>query len=924
MDSNNQQDQSDSYQSSFAQKDSDVINSGVDSLQQSKATPESEQLFRAIFEQAAAGIGLVKITGQWLQINQKLCDILGYTREELIEKTYQEITHPEEAEADTECIQQLLGGKQTLSREKRFICKDGTIIWTNLTVSLVRDALGEPNYIIGVIEDITKRKQLEAALQASVEQERLVAAIAQRIRSSLNLEEILYNTVVEVRQFLQTDRVIICRFQPDSQAGTIVVESLDSGLPSMLNYDLEINANAYNQSSILAIEDIYTAAWNQNYIDLLSRFQVKAKIAVPIQQKEQLWGLLIAYQCSGIRQWQQLEIDVLQQLVTQVAIAIEQAQIYKQKQYQVQREQALNRVTQAIRASLDLKTIFATAVDEIGKVLQVDRVEIVQYLPERKLWLNIAEYRQHSNLPIDLGTEIPDEGNEIATRLKQLEIVQINDTATLTDEFNRNHAQNFPGAWLLVPLHFQSFVWGSLTLIIDNHPYYWQDLEVELACTIANQLAIAIQQSELYQQVQQLNTNLERQVQKRTAQLQQVLDLEAMLKRITDKVRDSLDESQILQTAVQELALGLEVKCCDAALYNAEQTTSTIQYEYACSMPSSLRRVLQIADFPEIYPQLLQGQFFQYCPLIPDAIRGDVSIFTCPIFDNQGVLGDLWLFKQKEETFNDLEVRLVKQIANQCAIAMRQAHLYQAVQVQVEELAKFNRLKDDFLSTVSHELRTPLTNMKMAIQMLTVAFGRDGTLVQQDKTYKYLQILQDECAREISLINNLLDLQRLESKEQTSNPEIIHLQTWLPQLIEPFQQRFHNSSQTLQLNISSTLPPLFCDPYILSSVLRELLNNACKYTPAGEQIIVKAETKPELIQIQVINSGAEIPTSEIPRIFDKFYRVPNTDPWKQSGIGLGLALAQKTIEHLGGTIQVTSQLNQICFTVELPLKAISD
>ena len=101
----------------------------------------------------------------------------------------------------------------------------------------------------------------------------------------------------------------------------------------------------------------------------------------------------------------------------------------------------------------------------------------------------------------------------------------------------------------------------------------------------------------------------------------------------------------------------------------------------------------------------------------------------------------------------------------------------------------------------------------------------------------------------------------------------------------------------------------------------ELLNNACKYTPPGEQIVLKANARPGKIQIEVMNSGVEIPANELSRIFDKFYRIPSTDSWKQGGTGLGLALVKKLTERLGGEIWVESAFNQTCFTVELPLEA---
>jgi PAS domain S-box-containing protein len=171
-------------------------------------------------------------------------------------------------------------------------------------------------------------------------------------------------------------------------------------------------------------------------------------------------------------------------------------------QHQAQREQSLNRVIQAIRQSLNLEAIFATATAEIGQLLQVDQVEIVQYLPERQMWLNVAEYRHSPNSLSALGAEIPDRGNPIAAQIKQGKIIRVNDTSQCKDEINRAFAQTYPGAWSIVPLQNGSRVWGSLSLHYCDRPWPWQDSEVELARAVAGQLAIAIHQAELYQQLQ--------------------------------------------------------------------------------------------------------------------------------------------------------------------------------------------------------------------------------------------------------------------------------------------------------------------------------------------------------------------------------------------------------------------------------------
>ncbi len=141
-----------------------------------EALRESEQRFRAAFHQAAVGIAHVAIDGSWLLVNQKLCDILGYTLEELQLLTFQDITHADDLNTNLKYVEQVLADNiQTYSMEKRYFRKDNSIIWVNLTVSLVRESSGEPKYFISVVEDISERKaaqrerkQWEEQIQASL------------------------------------------------------------------------------------------------------------------------------------------------------------------------------------------------------------------------------------------------------------------------------------------------------------------------------------------------------------------------------------------------------------------------------------------------------------------------------------------------------------------------------------------------------------------------------------------------------------------------------------------------------------------------------------------------------------------------------------------------------------------------------------
>ncbi|HEY9663721.1 MAG TPA: response regulator [Allocoleopsis sp.] len=497
----------------------------------------------------------------------------------------------------------------------------------------------------------------------------------------------------------------------------------------------------------------------------------------------------------------------------------------------------------------------------------------------------------------------------------------------------------------------------------------------EVLVRIGHQLVIQEQQRLLQQEIQercnaeanvrQLNSNLEQLVEERTAQLRRSLEFEALLKRITDKVRDSLDEDQILQAAVQELTHGLGLEYCGTEIYDAEFTYSTITHE-SNRCPFSFLEHVEPMNSSGLYHQLLQKQGMQFCEYpVAQADFQQQTILVCPIFDDHGLLGNLRVVKPIGTIFDDLEVRVVGQIANQCAIAIRQARLYQEAQQQVQELKRLDQLKDDFLSTISHELRSPIANIKMVVRLIMAMsnqaqdmFSNLDTLTSQNsKIYQYFQILQDECERELSLIQDLLDLQHLNANAYPLDLSTLNLSQWILHILEPFERMIQNQQQVLEVNLAPDLPAFLTDESSLKRILTELLNNAYKYTPPHGKIVLairviqeqdtgqrtdmsldfppssssrvsasrSSVTPPKLthaltrLQINITNTGVEIPIEEYSRIFDAFYRIPSNDPWKHGGTGLGLALIRRIVEYLSGSIEVTSGAGQTCFTVEFPI-----
>jgi PAS domain S-box-containing protein len=261
---------------------------------------------------------------------------------------------------------------------------------------------------------------------------------------------------------------------------------------------------------------------------------------------------------------------------------------------------------------------------------------------------------------------------------------------------------------------------------------------------------------------------------------------------------------------------------------------------------------------------------------------------TAPLKDDQEkTIGAILVFRdvtERQQAIKDRE----KQIEQEQLLA---------------QLEKVNQLKNEFLNLFSHELRSPLSNMKMIIQILQMSFI-------SEENQRYLVMLSDECDREMALINDLLDLQRLEAEDSLLlTPDMLLLEQLIPWVISPFEVRFQEHQQTLQLNIPSNLPVLFSDATTLERILGELVNNACKYTPSGGEIILSVdyhpgENPPKTI-ISIRNS-VEIPQAELPQIFNKFYRLPNADIWNQGGTGLGLSIVQKLVEQLQGIIVLES------------------
>lgn len=258
------------------------------------------------------------------------------------------------------------------------------------------------------------------------------------------------------------------------------------------------------------------------------------------------------------------------------------------------------------------------------------------------------------------------------------------------------------------------------------------------------------------------------------------------------------------------------------------------------------------------------------------------------------------------QTLNQVQLIVDERTAQLKSSLDVQAKLSAKMRQHIKQLQKLNQLKDDFMNSMSHELKTPLTSMKMAIKMLR------QTQIPPEMREKYLDILEQEWNREYNLIKDLLTLQQLESGELDFSPQELNIQKTIDNIAQSFTAKWQEHQElNLVCKIAEPDLTIHTDAESLEHILNELLSNAGKYSDPHTTIEISVSSqrtiKQEDLVIAIANVGAGITPKELPHIFDKFRRGQGVTDRAVPGTGLGLTLVQYLVEHLNGTIEVTSQ-----------------
>jgi len=299
--------------------------------------------------------------------------------------------------------------------------------------------------------------------------------------------------------------------------------------------------------------------------------------------------------------------------------------------------------------------------------------------------------------------------------------------------------------------------------------------------------------------------------------------------------------------------------------------------------------------------------------------------------------------------WQDVEIDLVKQIASQLAIAIQQVSLFEQLQQELtvrqqaeaklneinqklaisnEDLVKATRLKDDFLANMSHELRTPLN------AILGMSEGlRDGVFGDvSDRQMKALRTVESSSMHLLALINDILDVAKIESGKVTLELNEISIENLCQSSMTFINQQAYAKNIKLISRIPPHLPELMLDERRIRQVLINLLNNAVKFTPEGGTITLSVSHHLESVglesmnylRITVMDTGIGISAENMPKLFQPFIQIDNALNRQNVGTGLGLALVKQIVELHGGKVGLTSELGVgSCFMIDLPYQALA-
>ncbi|HEY9645464.1 MAG TPA: GAF domain-containing protein [Chroococcidiopsis sp.] len=423
--------------------------------------------------------------------------------------------------------------------------------WNEMEVSLVEQIANQFSLLLQPV-------YWQTEMQKQTDGERLISKVVERILSSVDLQDLFNTTVKEVRRFLQADRVGVFQFYPDSgyDDGEFVSEDVQPGFTSAIANRIHDHcfgtqyANQYQNGRIQSVSDIHNAGLSNCHIEVLSKYDVRANLIVPLLKNRELWGLLCIHQCSAPRQWQNAEIDFAQRIANQFSVALQQVEYVAQLSKVVERERVISKV----RQTLDIQSIFNAVTYEARKLLNVERLTIYQF--RDNYYGDFVAESLTGDWPKLVGSGWEDtyihdhQGGRFQKNLPYIaDNIHTGEVIWENGQLNRQAAKRPLSDChikVLEGLQVQSFavvaifqgdrLWGLLSAFQNTGSHRWEDEEITLMMRIAEQVGIAIQQSEYATQLSK-TAERERGVSQVLSKLRQTLNIQSIFNIVTQEAR---------------------------------------------------------------------------------------------------------------------------------------------------------------------------------------------------------------------------------------------------------------------------------------------------------------------------------------------------------------------------------------------------
>ncbi len=444
------------------------------------------------------------------------------------------------------------------------------------------------------------RTQLELKaeqLAIAAERERTVARIVDKLRQSLDISSIFRTTTQELRHLLKADRVVIYRFNPD-WSGEFVAESVAQGWLSLLQeqekdiswkenktsssrckvqemavpitsnvdtYIKETRGGIYARGErFLQVDDVYVAEFSACYLENLEKYQARAYLNVPISQGDQLWGLLVAYQNSGPRRWEEWEVEIMIQVSGPLGIALQQAELLQQIRSSSEqltkaaaREQALARITSRLLRSFNMEGIFKIMTQDVRQMLGSDRVALYKFNPDCSGEF-VAESvalgwsRLMDMIPVVTDNYLQDTNGG---RYRNNETLAVNDI--YTQGYQPCHIelleQMQARAYTVVPVFVNQQLWGLLGAYQNSGPRVWEEAEVSTLAQIGIQVGAVLKQVDYLEQVRVQSEQLTKMAQQEKAAKEQ---LQARAVQLLVAVRPALNGNLTVRAPITDDEVG--------------------------------------------------------------------------------------------------------------------------------------------------------------------------------------------------------------------------------------------------------------------------------------------------------------------------------------------------------------------------------